>query len=91
MKAQITQILDIHEIWPDTSASILLILASTDSEQPFTIWAERKSDKSILISNKYFKDQGNAHASFKLLTDVLVEIYDPLMVALASIATTDPQ
>lgn len=91
MKNEVTKILEVHEIWPETEVAVLLLLASSKSNRPFVIWAERKSDQSILISNKYFDDEVEAKRSFKLLTDVLVELNDPLISLLKEIPANDPQ
>lgn len=91
MKNEVTKILEVHEIWSETEVAVMLLLASSKSNHPFVIWAERKSDQSILISSKYFGDEAEARRSFKLLTDVLVELNDPLTSLLKEVSTTDPQ
>lgn len=90
MKNEISKILEVHEVWPETEIAVLLLLASSKSNHGFVIWAERKSDKSILISNKYFDDESDARKSFKLLTDVLVELNDPFISVLKKFSNTDP-
>jgi hypothetical protein len=91
MEQDITEILEVNEIWPETELTIRLILGRSTSQSPFTIWAERLSDESILISKKYFGDDVEARRSFKLLTDVLVELNDPMTSLLKETSTTDPQ
>ena len=91
MANDIIKILEVSEIWPDTEVTARLLLARSNSAHPFAIWAERTSDESTLISKKYFDDETEARKSFKLLTDVLVELNDPLIPLLKEIPTTDPQ
>ena len=75
----VTKIIDVNEIWPETETAILLMLAASNSTQPFVIWAESKSDKSKFISEKRFATEGEARKAFELLTNVLVEIRDPMI------------
>jgi len=91
MKNDISEILEVNEIWPQTEHTIRLILGCSTSKSPFAIWAERLTDESILISKKYFGDEVEARKTFKLLTDVLVELNDPMTSLLKEIPTTDPQ
>jgi len=85
------EIIDVHEIWPDTEVSILLIVASVEGINPFAIWAERKQDNSTFFSKKYFETEQAAQTAFSLLSQVLVEINDPSIAFLKNISTTDPQ
>lgn len=91
MADDIVKILEVSEIWPDSEVTARLFLASSNSIRPFAIWAERIADGSTLISKKYFDDEADARNSFKLLTDVLVELNDPMIPLLKEIPITDPQ
>lgn len=91
MADDITKLLEVSEIWPDSEVTARLFLASSNSGHPFAIWGERTADGSTLISKKYFDDEADARKSFKLLTDVLVELNDPMTSLLKEIPTTDPQ
>jgi hypothetical protein len=91
MAAEITDVIDVHEIWSETELAVLLILASSKQNKPFVIWAERSSDKTTFISRKYFNEEAEALKAFKLLSEVLVEINDPAIAFLKNISTTDPQ
>jgi len=91
MENAVREIIDVHEIWPDTEVSILLIFASVEGVNPFVIWAERKQDNSTFFSKKYFETEPAAQAAFSLLSEVLIEINNPTIAYLKTISTTDPQ
>lgn len=91
MEYVVREIIDIHEIWPDTEVSILLIFASVDGAKPFAIWAERKQDNTTFFTKKYFENEQAALTAFSLLSQVLIEINDPAIAFLKNISTTDPQ
>lgn len=70
-------ILDMAEIWPETDATVRLLLVNAEGEYPFAVWAETGPENSIFLFPRYFPTESDARSAYKLIMDVLVELRNP--------------
>lgn len=73
MENQVKKLLDVYEIWEET----MVILASS-IDGSFLVWAERKSDQVNVIGIQKFPTEGEARTVFRFLSEMLVELTDPV-------------